>query len=70
MTKAKHQGYSWWIRYVWNELVRSASESTPPSRCPAVEAPPTEILAAVAAARSTLTELMWTCPPASDRRYC
>ena len=26
MTKAKHQGYSWWVTYVWNELVRSAGE--------------------------------------------
>lgn len=63
MTKAKHQGYSWWIRYVWNELVRSAGElDTPTARPRQVEAPPAEILAAVTAARSTLTVLMWSVP--------
>lgn len=61
MTKAKHQGYSWWIRYVWNELVRSAGQlDTTTDQPRPVEAPPAEILAAVTAARTTLTDLMWT----------
>lgn len=61
MTKAKHQGYSWWIRYVWNELVRSAGRlDIAIDRPRQVDPPPAEILAAVAAARSTLTVLMWT----------
>lgn len=68
MTKAKHQGYSWWITYVWNELVRSADEfrathTTNSSTAPrSVEAPPAEVLDAVAAARDELTRLMWTVP--------
>lgn len=62
MTKAKHQGYSWWIRYVWNELVRSAGQLDTTDLPQPVEAPPAEILTAVAAARATLTDLMWTVP--------
>ena len=45
MTKAKHQGYSWWITYVWNELVRSAGEFTTTTDKPRqVEAPPADAL--------------------------
>lgn len=63
MTKAKHQGYSWWIRYVWNELVRSANEFNPaPQQQRPLDAPPAEVLAAVAAGRADLTALMWTVP--------
>lgn len=64
MTKAKHQGYSWWLTYVWNALVRSASEfDTEPDQKPRqVEAPPAEVLDAVAAGRAELEALMWTVP--------
>ncbi|NYI47912.1 hypothetical protein BJ993_005058 [Nocardioides aromaticivorans] len=63
MTKAKHQGYSWWLGYVWNELVRSASEfNTTPGKPRKVEAPPAEVLEAVAAARQELDRLKWTVP--------
>lgn len=64
MTKAKHQGYSWWLRYVWNELVRTAAEfNTNPSAKPReVEAPPVEVAAAAAAGRLVLEDLMWTVP--------
>lgn len=64
MTKAKHQGYSWWLAYVWNELVRTAAEfNTDPDQKPRqVEAPPAEVLAAVAVGRHVLEELMWTVP--------
>ena len=55
MTKAKHQGYSWWLNYVWNDLVRSASEFNTTSEKPRqVEAPPVEVVEAVAAARAEL----------------
>jgi hypothetical protein len=63
MTKAKHQGYSWWITYVWNELVRSAGEfNTTTDKPRQVEAPPAEVLAAVGEARLELGRLMWTVP--------
>ena len=64
MTKAKHQGYSWWLTYVWNELVRTAAEfNTDPDQKPRqVEAPPAEVLDAVAAGRRVLEDLMWTVP--------
>ncbi|MEV5003912.1 hypothetical protein MRBLML1_004580 [Nocardioides sp. LML1-1-1.1] len=63
MTKAKHQGYSWWLGYVWNDLVRSASEfNTTPEKPKQVEAPPAEVLEAVAAARQELDQLKWTVP--------
>lgn len=64
MTKAKHQGYSWWLTYVWNELVRSAAEfNTDPDQKPRhVEAPPSDIVEAVAAGRVELEKLMWTVP--------
>lgn len=63
MTKAKHQGYSWWLGYVWNDLVRSASEfNTNPEKPRQVEAPPAEVLDAVAAARQELDQLKWTVP--------
>jgi len=64
MTKAKHQGYSWWLAYVWNELVRSASEfnHTPGEKPRQVQAPPAEVVAAVAAGRRELEQLMWTIP--------
>jgi hypothetical protein len=63
MTKAKHQGHSWWISYVWNELVRSASEfNTTTDKPRQVEAPPAEVVDAVATARVELGRLMWTVP--------
>ncbi|WP_238383336.1 MULTISPECIES: hypothetical protein [unclassified Nocardioides] len=63
MTKAKHQGYSWWLGYVWNDLVRSASEFNTTSEKPRqVEAPPVEVVEAVAAARAELGRLMWSVP--------
>ncbi|WP_242665426.1 MULTISPECIES: hypothetical protein [unclassified Nocardioides] len=64
MTKAKHQGYSWWLTYVWNELVRSAAEfnTTPDQKPRAVEAPPADVVDAVAAGRAELEALMWTVP--------
>jgi hypothetical protein len=64
MTKAKHQGYSWWLAYVWNELVRTASEFniSPDQKPRQVEAPPAEVVDAVAAARVELERLMWTVP--------
>lgn len=64
MTKAKHQGYSWWLAYVWNELVRTASEFniSPDQKPRQVEAPPTEVVEAVAAGRVELERLMWTVP--------
>lgn len=63
MTKAKHQGYSWWLGYVWNDLVRSATElNTTPEKPRQVEAPPAEVLEAVAAARQELDRLKWTIP--------
>jgi len=63
MTKAKHQGYSWWLGYVWNDLVRSASEfNTNPEKPRQVEAPPAEVLDAVAVAREELDQLKWTVP--------
>lgn len=62
MTKAKHQGYSWWLTYVWNELVRSASAfNTDPDQKPRhIEATPANVVAAVAAGRVELERLMWT----------
>lgn|GEM_PF-821593 len=62
MTKAKHQGFSWWLTYVWNELVRSAAEfNTHPDQKPRhLEAPPADVVAAVAAGRVELERLMWT----------
>lgn len=64
MTKAKHQGYSWWLTYVWNELVRSAAElNTDPDPKPRhVEPPPSDVVEAVAAGRVELEKLMWTVP--------
>jgi hypothetical protein len=62
MTKAKHQGHSWWISYVWNELVRSAAEFDTTDRPRQVEAPPAAVVEAVAAARVELGRLMWTVP--------
>lgn len=64
MTKAKHQGYSWWLAYVWNELVRTASEFniSHDQRPRQVAAPPAHVVDAVAAARVELERLMWTLP--------
>lgn len=64
MTKAKHQGYSWWITYVWNELVRTASEFNTPTDKPSkpAQAPPAGVVDAVTAARADLSHLMWTVP--------
>lgn len=64
MTKAKHQGFSWWLTYVWNELVRSAAEfNTGPDQKPRhVETPPADVVAAVAAGRVELETLMWAVP--------
>lgn len=64
MTKAKHQGYSWWLTYVWNELVRTAADfnTKPGAKTREVAAPPVEVVAAVAAGRRVLDELMWTVP--------
>lgn len=65
MTKAKHQGYSWWLGYVWNELVRSASElttSTTTEKPREAPTPPAEVLHAVAAGRLELDRLKWTVP--------
>jgi len=62
MTKAKHQGWSWWVKYVWNEAVRAAAEFNPTPQARPADAPPAEVLAAVAAARVDLTALMWTVP--------
>lgn len=62
MTKAKHQGYSWWLAYVWNELVRTASEFniSPDQKPRQVKAPPEHVVDAVAAGRGELQRLMWT----------
>ncbi|HRI94796.1 MAG TPA: hypothetical protein PLZ93_04235, partial [Nocardioides sp.] len=64
MTKAKHQGYSWWITYVWNELVRTASEFNTPTDQPIkpIQAPPADVVDAVTDARAELSRVMWTVP--------
>lgn len=63
MTKAKHQGYSWWITYVWNELVRSAETINATTGNPRqTTTPPADVVAAVSAARLELSRLMWTVP--------
>lgn len=62
MTKAKHQGWSWWVKYVWNETVRAAADFNPTPQTRPAAAPPAEVLAAVAAARGDLRALMWTVP--------
>lgn len=65
MTKAKHQGRAWWVDYVWNPTVRSAaglSTSELPQKPRRSEAPPAEVVRAVAAGRVALQELMWTVP--------
>ena len=65
MTKAKHQGYSWWLGYVWNDLVRSANQLTTsittekPREAPTT---PAEVLQAVAVGRLELDRLKWTVP--------
>lgn len=64
MTKAKHQGFSWWIAYVWNESVRTAETftTTTDTKPRPVETPPANVVEAVAAARQDLERLMWTVP--------
>lgn len=62
MTKARHQGRTWWVKYVWNPAVDDANGFNPSPRQTPVTDPPAEILAAVAAARADLTALMWTQP--------
>lgn len=67
MTKAKHQGFAWWTRYVWNPAVEGAGAFTRTGApaAPAVEepaAPDARVVAAVLAARRRLEELMWRQP--------
>lgn len=62
MTKTKHQGWSWWIRYVWNKAVLTASEFNPTPQSRPADAAPDEVIAAVAVARADLNALMWTVP--------
>lgn len=64
MTKAKHQGYSWWLTYVWNELVRTAADLNinPGDKPRPVHTPPPEVVDAVSAGREELERLMWTLP--------
>lgn len=62
MTKAKHRGWSWWIKHVWNAAVDNASAFSPHAiEHPRTEAP-ADIRLAVAAARHRLHEVMWTVP--------
>lgn len=64
MTKAKHQGYSWWITYVWNELIRTASAFNTPTDQPSkpIQAQPADVVDAVTDARAELSRVMWTVP--------
>lgn len=63
MTKARHQGWSWWVKYVWNAAVTDAAALTPQpvTQAPAEPVSP-EILTAVAAARQELHRVIWTQP--------
>lgn len=65
MTKAKHQGRTWWLTYIWNPLVRTAEElklSTAGGNPAPPDPTPPEVHAAVQSARQALTRLMWTVP--------
>lgn len=62
MTKAKHRGWSWWVKHVWNAAVDNATAFSPHALEHPREEPPADVLAAVAGARSRLHDLMWTVP--------
>jgi hypothetical protein len=62
MTKAKHRGWSWWVKHVWNAAVDNASAFSPHELEHPRTEPPADVLAAVAAARRRLHDLMWTVP--------
>ena len=64
MVKARIQGFSWWVKYVWNQAVEDAETFAP---APTASTPPVapEIAFLVAEARERLETLMWTQSPRS-----
>lgn len=63
MTKARHQGWSWWVKYVWNPAVTDAAALAPqPIAQEQAEPASPETLAAVAAAREQMHRVIWTQP--------
>lgn len=63
MRKARSQGRTWWVRYVWNTAVTdSIAFNTHPRTTRLDQAAPPELAAAVDLARQALSALAWSLP--------